>query len=136
MAYVWSPYSQQHIFAKGDGGAMYHWFWDPSNGQVQRVEWGRQGFQGNPTGFEYHDQQHVFARSPNNTLAHWWWTPQGGVAYADWGGQCYSDPASFVFGPYNQQHIFAKAANGEMFHWYWDPGTMQVSTVSWGGQIA
>ena len=108
----------------------------PRNCQVQRVEWGRQGFQGNPSGYAYHDQQHVIARSPNNTLAHWWWTPQGGVAYADWGGQCYSDPASFVFGPYNQQHIFAKAANGELFHWFWDPGTMQVSAGSWGGQIA
>ncbi|MFE7121392.1 hypothetical protein ACFU99_38770 [Streptomyces sp. NPDC057654] len=134
MTYVWGMYDQQHIFAKGANNSLFHWYWDPATQKVERVEWGRQGFTGNPSGFAWVDQQHVFARSPQNTLAHWWWTPQGGVAYADWGGQCFSDPVSYVFPPYNQQHIFGRAADDTLFHWFWDPGTQRVETVSWGPQ--
>jgi hypothetical protein len=75
----------QHVYARGAGNVLYHWWWDQN---TQKVTWEDRGGQvyADPVAFAFADQHQYFAQSATGTLYHWWWTPQDDWHQNDWGG--------------------------------------------------
>jgi hypothetical protein len=76
--------SQQHVFVRGTGGTLEHWWWDPSAG-ITHDTWGS-GIAGDPTAELIDSQQHVWAQDAAGHAQHWYWDPTtNAIAHDDWG---------------------------------------------------
>ena len=60
----------QHTFARGTGGTLEHYFWDPASG-FQHDTWGA-GIAGDPVARLIAGQWHVWAIDGAGALQHFW----------------------------------------------------------------
>ncbi|GAB1646220.1 hypothetical protein KRMM14A1259_66430 [Krasilnikovia sp. MM14-A1259] len=117
--------NQQHIFARGADGKLYHWKWVPGEGRGFE-SWGGD-LAGRPVAFVYGNQQHVLGRSHNGTLSHWVWEPGKGVRRDTWEGTIAGDPTGYATA--DTQHVFARGTDGKLHHWSWTSATGLVHSI-------
>ena len=122
---------QQHVFARGSGNTLRHWY-QGGDDAPGLDDWDTVGrVASDPTGFAYRNQQHVFFRNTDGLLEHRFFdTSTGNLDGGVWrGGEFVGNPHAFVHR--DQQHIFGRRADGSLVHWYWWPG-ISHDTDDWG----